>query len=698
MSRINEITTRYGNGLSAVTRIAIFTIIVGVFQVFHLQANPIALPSMQLASNFAVGFNVYGMVHFNYVDTYPQMVANAQDVTLKEIQGMGGKVARVFVANSLITDEEAARRLDVLLTKAETYGVQLIVALVDSHLDPKRAPVLYGNFPSGTDSYYTYIGQSSCCLLANNDFYNSPQYRTRYLKFIQTVINANKHHPNIYAWEPGNELEIGDYRTKDVVINFLNFALAAVKAADPTRLVSTGMIGATYRGFSFGDLSNFDIITLHAYNGDRRGTVDADWAKAHGKKFIVEEIGYVALNNTINRRAQLTAEIEFWRQYGASAVLQWALIPRNMQCCGGDNRFGMDTVWHGDYDDLFAMFKTIALQSAVPTITPTPALTPTPIIVPTATPPTGTVLSLSFDRQTANLGDTVNVAVQALNLINVYGVELHCSANQSNLRFLGTTNGTLFTAASDLVIQNNLGADGSLGYAVTRLRPSDPINGNGQLVNMRYQVASSNPTTVSCTAIAVDRDGRDLPLTVVNAGFNGAAPAANVTSPIVTSSTTSVPLTVSAVIPANSTISGIIRIQGRTNNAGVSVRLLTDTGNVVQESTSLNGGDYRFDNVQSGVYKIQLSCLYCLTLTRSLTFGASSTPLFVGDDQLLFGDFNINHTIDLADITLVGTNMGLNVPPAPTDVDLNGDQVIDIRDLSVVGANFGLSDSELSAK
>ena len=42
-----------------------------------------------------------------------------------------------------------------------------------------------------------------------------------------------------------------------------------------------------------------------------------------------------------------------------------------------------------------------------------------------------------------------------------------------------------------------------------------------------------------------------------------------------------------------------------------------------------------------------------------------------------------------SDASLVGSNFGVNAPPAPGAADLNIDKVVNIRDLVLVGGNYG---------
>jgi hypothetical protein len=49
-----------------------------------------------------------------------------------------------------------------------------------------------------------------------------------------------------------------------------------------------------------------------------------------------------------------------------------------------------------------------------------------------------------------------------------------------------------------------------------------------------------------------------------------------------------------------------------------------------------------------------------------------------------------NQTVDLADATLVGANVGIEGLEDVAHADLNGDSKIDIIDLVLIGGNYGL--------
>lgn len=306
-----------------------------------------------------VGFNVSGITHYGYNDILPYSLSSNVDADLSQIQKMNGTIIRIFVANKHISDSEAARRLDVFLTKAAAYNISAIISFIDYYGS--------GFNPQGTDQYYTdnYNGT----LLLNRTFFESG-YTGSYLNFVKTVVQANKNHSNIYAWEPGNELKDG--YSPQSFINFMNNTTSTIKNIDPIHKIATGMLNAGHTGLSptnlYPSLTNIDLITIHTYSGDHTGLTDASWAVANGKKAVIEEVGY---SGTGDRSGSMRSEMDFWKAQGVTTFLQWGFIAQGLADNGnGDRDVGMDAIWHTDYNALFTLYASYAYNPA-PTCDPT---------------------------------------------------------------------------------------------------------------------------------------------------------------------------------------------------------------------------------------------------------------------------------------------------------------------------------------
>lgn len=311
-------------------------------------AAPLGSPVWKASHSIAVGANVTGIVHYGYGDFLP--AAHSEDVErdLAELERMGASVIRVFAAYDGINAAEAAARLDHFLTQAEQHHIDVLVTFVN----------YYGSHqnPPGMDRYYTELWQGIPYL---NHQFIAEGFRGEYLDFVRTVVQDTRQHRNIYAWEPGNELQDKD---KGAFLTFMQEVSHVIKALDPARPVTSGMIEAAQAGFApaelYGQLPDVDMVAIHPGNGYRTSGKDLDWALAHGRKAIVEETGY---GSTANRAADYQREIGYWWMKGAAAFLVDGFVAKGLPDNGnGDSSLGMDTVWHTDYDDLTGVLSSVS--------------------------------------------------------------------------------------------------------------------------------------------------------------------------------------------------------------------------------------------------------------------------------------------------------------------------------------------------
>ncbi len=311
----------------------------------HPYINPIT--QAKTASSFEAGFNVTGITHFGYRDILPYTSSSDIGIHLKAVKDAGGTIIRVFAPNDQITNAEASRRLGVFIDKAKIYNISVIVAFIN-YYDA-------GGFkPQGAQKYYT--DSWNGIPLLGGEFFTGG-YKNEYLDFVKTAVSENKDRTNIYAWQPGNELRYD--KDPPVFISFMQDVTSTIRSLDPEHRISTGMIKAAHTGLTpselYPNLPNIDVITVHGYDGDRSGEVDVDWALANDKKAIFSEIGF---SGTGDRSPQMDAEITFWKSKNVGAVLQWGLIAKGLPDNGnGDRVYGMDTIWHTDYDKLVTVFK-----------------------------------------------------------------------------------------------------------------------------------------------------------------------------------------------------------------------------------------------------------------------------------------------------------------------------------------------------
>lgn len=302
-------------------------------------------PKSEAAVPFELGFNISGITHYGYGDIFPYAASSDIDADLKAVRDIGGTVIRVFAANDNISNAQASARLGAFLDKAATYNISVIISFIDFYGSDFR--------PQGTEKYYT--DSWNGIMLLNEEFFMSG-YNNEYKTFVQTLVNDNKNRSNIYAWEVGNELKYD--RNPSVFVSFMQDMTSTIKNLDPSHPVATGMMDAAHTALTpdqlYPNLPSADIITVHAYDGSRSGSADISWAQSHGKKGIIEEFGY---GGTGDRSASADSEIAYWKG-SASAVLWWGFIAKGLLDNGnGDTNFGMDTIWHTDYDQLVNAFQ-----------------------------------------------------------------------------------------------------------------------------------------------------------------------------------------------------------------------------------------------------------------------------------------------------------------------------------------------------
>jgi hypothetical protein len=332
----------------------------------------------------------------------PWAPADHVDADLTEVAGMDGHLIRVFAANRHIDDQQAAERLSTFLDRAAARNIRVVVALIDFYRS--------GFYPQGLDGYYTdtYNGIE----LLNHAFFESG-YKDRYLDFVQTVVATNKDKPNVFAWEYGNELK--DERSPQTLISFMNHVGEIIRSIDPDTAISTGMMRATHTALTPADLypnlAYVDLVSVHAYSGDRSGTADIDWARANGRRVFVGELG---IPGTGDRSGAVRTEVDYWKGRGAEALLQWGFMAKGLYDNGnGDRIYGMDTIWHTDYDLLAVVYQQAATNGGAPTPLPTSTATTSPTATATSTPvpmstptPTDTPMPISTPTDAPTTGTT----------------------------------------------------------------------------------------------------------------------------------------------------------------------------------------------------------------------------------------------------------------------------------------------------
>jgi hypothetical protein len=291
-----------------------------------------------------VGMNARGLVHYGYGDVLPWAPADHADLVLDTLKAMGARVVRVFVANEQTTAQEAASRLVKLLDKAQARGVFVIAAMTDFYPTPFH--------PKGDGGFYATDPWGWTTL---NEAFFSWGYQQNYMPLVQAVVAAGKGHPALFCWELGNEVKWAP--NPPVFHEFAKTVSGAIAAIDPDHMITAGMISTQSCAMSwdqavaFYGLPHIHFLTTHNYDGG--GDSNLDVAGAVGKPLIIEEAGFAGNG----RAGKFQADMAKWFGGGAKGYMQWGFMPSASDNGDGDVTYGMDHVWHDDWDALFALYK-----------------------------------------------------------------------------------------------------------------------------------------------------------------------------------------------------------------------------------------------------------------------------------------------------------------------------------------------------
>ncbi len=312
---------------------------------------------------------------------------------------------------------------------------------------------------------------------------------------------------------------------------------------------------------------------------------------------------------------------------------------------------------------------------------------------------TGTTLNVVVSPSSGSVGSSVTVELNLSNASNLYGLQVDCTVNPAVLAGQTRTDGTIFTSANSFILDSNPQADGIWSLSGSLLNPAPAFSGSGTAFTLNYNVVGAGDSPVNCAAMAVDADGNEVAVTVVNSSFSVTVPVtATVTPtstpmPTTTPTSTPVPPTNTPVpptaAPITGTISGTVKYEKRGSQAGISVTLLTGgaTGASTGQTTTSADGAFQFANVAAGAYTVKMIGEGHLSAVYTFTLGAGGITL--NAVTLVAGDADGSGVIDLVDAGTIGANYKMPAPPAPTSADFNADGSINLIDLVLVGKNFG---------
>jgi len=129
------------------------------------------------------------------------------------------------------------------------------------------------------------------------------------------------------------------------------------------------------------------------------------------------------------------------------------------------------------------------------------------------------------------------------------------------------------------------------------------------------------------------------------------------------------------------TITGTVRLQGRTNHAGAAV----STGALT--TTTDSNGNFTLTGVPAGTRVVTASMRGYLYAQRTGVVVGAGTTTALPTVQLLGGDADGDCNVDLFDLVMVSGSYG-STPPSNPYADINGNGTVDIFDLVMVGVNL----------
>lgn len=257
-------------------------------------------------------------------------------------------------------------------------------------------------------------------------------------------------------------------------------------------------------------------------------------------------------------------------------------------------------------------------------------------------------------------GDVVEVNVIVNDALDIYGLQVDCQVAPTVLSWQTTTIGDFFTAP---LVGSTTGdtAAGTWVTAVTQKNPAPALSGNGHFATFTFQAVAPGTTEITCTPLASDRDGFELPISVIGAS-----------------------ITVSEQLV---TVDGVINYQGRSDHSGIEVTVTDTLSTSVQTDST---GQFIIDTLESGEYAIRADAeLYLPSCTSIAVDSGQVTASLL---PLAGGDIDDDDEIRINDVALISSNLGLSAvtsPPMDTRADINVDGQVNIQDLSILGGNFG---------
>lgn len=367
-----------------------------------------------------------------------------------------------------------------------------------------------------------------------------------------------------------------------------------------------------------------------------------------------------------------------------SALVTWGVSDRYTWLGSNNAPLLFDIAYQSKpaYHELKARLTADLPQGGTPEPTPEPSPIPDPV---------NPAVRVDVNPKSAGVGENVDVTLRLFNIADVYGLQSRCTVDPAVLVGSGRSDGDGFNAGNSFIVDNGYNnGDGSWLIAASRLQPNPPIVGNSTAFTLSYTVQQIGSSAIQCEILAVNNDGSQVPLEIINGVYNRDA-LPDVVPPTQEPEVTPEATPIASETPPAilSVVSGTMAYQNAPDNAGITIRLMGVESLMAELVTNPNGA-FSFTDVPMGAYQLEAVAPQHLRTIQNVLIEADGQMIDLGRDMLPAGDTDNNGAIDILDATFIGANFGINTPPAPLNADLNRDNQINIRDLVLIGSNFGL--------
>ena len=305
-----------------------------------------------------IGVNTPGIAYYG-AGPLPASRAD-QEVFLDNARCMGARVVRLFAGHRDLSHDRAVNLLSDFLDRAlNQYDIRALVSFTDFYINYHHPP--------GDDGYYQ-VDANGFTVLSPSWFGGG--FRDNYLPWVLTVVSRLSDHPGVFAWELGNELK--NLPNPQVYVDFAQQMHTEIRARDPDHLITPGVASVANADLSWAQArqlySGMDIVQVHVYGADHADN-DMALARDMGLAHIVGEAGYPPNN----RVADLQWDLQDWfNTLGTQGYYQWGFMPTSYDNGDGDRIFGMDRIFHGDFEDLFRVYTAFTGADCEPIPPPPP--------------------------------------------------------------------------------------------------------------------------------------------------------------------------------------------------------------------------------------------------------------------------------------------------------------------------------------